>query len=154
MREFISITCILLFISCSQMNQSTIANIDDLPDSPAPHILKTYNLERDAYLIRSKGLTVIGEIERETNVSQLILHAKTINADLIIYEIESNNKQETPPDRYIPGNGITATKDKGSGKSLWIQSGKDKANLNLQVTDHSSYSDEYTSKAVFFIKPE
>jgi hypothetical protein len=136
------------------MNQSTMANIDDFPNSPEPHILKTYNLEQDAYLISSKGFTVIGEIDRETNVSQLVLQSKKINADLIIYEIESNNEQETPPDRYIPGNGISATKDNGSGKSLWIQSGNDKANLNLQVADHSSYSDEYTSKAVFFIKPE
>ena len=154
MKKFLSIMIILVFYSCTPMKRYTIANIDELPDRPNPHILKTYNLERAAYLIRSKGFTVIGEIDRETNVSQLVLQAKKINADLIIYEIESNNEQETPPDRYIPGNGIPATKDNGSRKSLWIQSGNDKANLNLQVADHSSYSDEYTSKAVFFIKPE
>lgn len=150
MKKLIFISLAIIWVNCSQTPRYTIENIDSLPENPEPYVMKSHNVDRDVHLIKRKGFELIERTERETRVSVLVVHAKKIGADLILYQSASDMKNdEKRPQPFYKSPGSKTKSVKGEIKA---EDRNRNASLYFRATSSSCYSDTFAKSAAFLIK--
>ncbi|HMA63384.1 MAG TPA: hypothetical protein VKP78_12090 [bacterium] len=140
----------IILVNCSQTPRYTIENINELPESSEPYVVRSHNVDRDVQLIKSKGFEVIERTQRETRVSLLVDRAKKIGADLILYQ--SASEIENKEDRPEPFYKRSGSKTKSVNSEIEAENRDGNASLYFRATSSSCYSDKFAKLAAFLTK--